>query len=175
MNALALVLQDPRGEKPLALSSRWSHLALLILTQTSRSSLCEGSAKELSYLRQILFSWPSDPSNFLSRLATSTGYLLLWAFLVPTTLSPRLRGGMMVPPLLCVDFDIWSLLVVQLWLWTIIGIMWNWWLCKLWCCGSILVILGFYAKTKYSSYAWPRINCYTHMTQKCSQITKCHE
>jgi hypothetical protein len=28
-----------------------------------------------------------------------------------------------------------------------------------------IVIPGFYAKTKYSSYAWPRINCSTHMAK----------
>jgi hypothetical protein len=27
------------------------------------------------------------------------------------------------------------------------------------------VIPSFYAKTKYSSYAWPRINCFTHMAK----------
>jgi hypothetical protein len=38
-----------------------------------------------------------------------------------------------------------------------------------------LVIPGFYDKTMYSLYAWPKINCSTHTAQNCPQITKCHE
>jgi hypothetical protein len=69
-NALASILEDPRGNMPLALSFRWSCMALPILTQAYQSSLCEDSVEELSSRCQNLFSCPSDPSIFLSHLGT---------------------------------------------------------------------------------------------------------
>jgi hypothetical protein len=72
-NSPTSVLEDLHGDKPLDLSFRWWCTTHPILTQACRSSLCKDSTEELSYRRQNLFTWPSDPSNFLFCPSTSAG------------------------------------------------------------------------------------------------------